>query len=227
MQPPQYKTKQKCCYGGSSVYHSVHTSLLASVHCNEPLVWFEAPGISYTINNGSSPGLLSDILMLSCVAALYLQDWSLHMVQQFINGVNVGMGQQDLRLMAAELVILPALLHPCHQDQLSSSHDLLGQLSCLLYVSGKGQGRRRACLLFHPCHHTGDQLQGQFPHAHFLGACLPAAPIIYQILQLARSGVSCPILMSKTNRFFSPPYQPLLTVLDSVWTPALLPRLGL
>ena len=102
-----------------TVYSSVHASSLAKVHCNEPLVWFEAPGISYTINNGSSPGLLSDILLLSCVAALYLQDWSLHMVQQFIDGVNVGMGQQDLRLMAAELVILPALLHPCHQDQLS------------------------------------------------------------------------------------------------------------
>jgi hypothetical protein len=43
----------------------VHTSLLANVHCNDSLVWYEAPGFCYTINTGTSLGLL---LVLFCLA---------------------------------------------------------------------------------------------------------------------------------------------------------------
>ena len=42
-------------------------SLLANVHCNESLVWFEASGFCYTINSRSSPVFLLDILFLPCV----------------------------------------------------------------------------------------------------------------------------------------------------------------
>jgi hypothetical protein len=44
----------------------VHTSLLASVHCNEPLVCFEASGFCYTIYTGPSQELLLDTLLLPC-----------------------------------------------------------------------------------------------------------------------------------------------------------------
>jgi hypothetical protein len=40
----------------------VHTSLLANVHCNESLVLFKASGYCYSINTGTSLGLLLDIL---------------------------------------------------------------------------------------------------------------------------------------------------------------------
>jgi hypothetical protein len=44
------------------VCHIAHrfaqSAFLASVHCNESLVWFEAPGFYYTISIGSSLGLL-------------------------------------------------------------------------------------------------------------------------------------------------------------------------
>jgi hypothetical protein len=40
------------------------TVFLANVLCNESLVWFETSDFCYTINIGSSPGLLLDILFL-------------------------------------------------------------------------------------------------------------------------------------------------------------------
>ena len=49
------------------IHSFAQTALLANVHCNESLVWFKASGFCYTINTGSSLGLLSDILLLPCV----------------------------------------------------------------------------------------------------------------------------------------------------------------
>jgi hypothetical protein len=40
------------------------TAFLADVHYNESLVWFEASGFFYTVNTGSSMGLLSDKQLL-------------------------------------------------------------------------------------------------------------------------------------------------------------------
>jgi hypothetical protein len=45
----------------------VHTSLLASVYCNDSLLWFEVFGFCYSISAGTSMGLLSDILLLPFV----------------------------------------------------------------------------------------------------------------------------------------------------------------
>ena len=57
-------------------------------------------------------------------ATLDLQDQPRHSLQHIINGVGVGVGQLralDLGLDVAGLVSLPALLHPHHQGQLSST----------------------------------------------------------------------------------------------------------
>jgi hypothetical protein len=48
----------------------VHTSLLANVHCNALLVWFETSGFCYSIYTGSSLGLLSDVLFSLCVVEI-------------------------------------------------------------------------------------------------------------------------------------------------------------
>jgi hypothetical protein len=55
-------------------YPFVQTVLLANAHCHESLVCFKASGFCYTINTGSSPGLLSDILLLPCVME-FLKLW--------------------------------------------------------------------------------------------------------------------------------------------------------
>ena len=52
----------------------VQTASFASVHCNESLIWFMSSGFCYTINTRSSPGLLSDILLLTYVMKI-LQLW--------------------------------------------------------------------------------------------------------------------------------------------------------
>lgn len=60
-----------------------------------PLVWFETSGFCYTINSGSSQGLLSEIAA-TCHGnpeALDLHDQSLHSLQKFLKEVNVGVGQ--------------------------------------------------------------------------------------------------------------------------------------
>ena len=63
----------------------------------EPLVWFEASDFCYTIDTGSSLGLILDILLLSCCCrdhtALDLQDWFLHISQQIFDGMDVGVEQ--------------------------------------------------------------------------------------------------------------------------------------
>lgn len=51
----------------STVHPFVHTSLLVNVHCNDMKVWYEPSGFCYSINTGTSLGLLLDILLLPCV----------------------------------------------------------------------------------------------------------------------------------------------------------------
>jgi hypothetical protein len=92
------KEKKSCCVSCTvrpTVHPFVHTALLTHVHAMS-LVLFEALGFCYTINAGSSLGLL----LLPCVmeglchpVTLDLQDWPLHTLQQFIDGVDVGVGQ--------------------------------------------------------------------------------------------------------------------------------------
>ena len=53
-----------------TVYFSVHTSSLTNVHCNELLAWFKISGFCDFINIGSSPGLLSVILLLTCIMGI-------------------------------------------------------------------------------------------------------------------------------------------------------------
>lgn len=84
LQPPsQKKTKNKSktadnnnnnltvqaavCHGVSYSIPFSQIALFANVHCNESSVWFKASGFCHTINTGSLPGLLSNILFLSCV----------------------------------------------------------------------------------------------------------------------------------------------------------------
>ena len=62
--------------------------------CNESLDWFEASGFCYTINVGSSLGLLS--VGAPChgdPAALDMQDQPFYVLQQFIDGVDVEIDQ--------------------------------------------------------------------------------------------------------------------------------------
>ena len=72
----------------------VHTSLLANVHCNESLVWFEASDFCYTGNTGSSLRRLSDVLLLPRVME-FLWFWicrtkSFNPFCEFINRVDTG-----------------------------------------------------------------------------------------------------------------------------------------
>jgi hypothetical protein len=78
------------CY---TVYRFVHASSLASVHCSESLACLEASGFCYTINAGSSQGYPVAVLCRGDPAALNLQDWPYHTLQQFIAGVDVEVGQ--------------------------------------------------------------------------------------------------------------------------------------
>jgi hypothetical protein len=79
-----------------TVHHFAQRALLANVHCNESLVWFQVYDFCFTINTGYSLRLLSDNQLLPCdggLSALYLQDLPLHVLQEFIDGVNVKMGK--------------------------------------------------------------------------------------------------------------------------------------
>lgn len=61
----------------------VHTALLAKVHCNDSLVWFETSDFYYAIDTGPSLGFGYSVIALchGDAAALVLQDWPLHMLQ--------------------------------------------------------------------------------------------------------------------------------------------------
>jgi hypothetical protein len=82
-----------------TIYPFVQTSVLADVHCNESVVWFEAFGICYALNTGSSPELLSDTLLLPCFVKLSSFGYvgsALHVIQQFIDGIDVKVGQHKV-----------------------------------------------------------------------------------------------------------------------------------
>ena len=72
------------CRGVSHTqYTLVQTALLANVHYNESLVWFEASCFCYT-NTRMSLRLLSH----GDLAALVLQDQTLHTLQELIDRVD-------------------------------------------------------------------------------------------------------------------------------------------
>jgi hypothetical protein len=85
-----------------TAYPFANTSLIANIHCNVSLVWSEVSCFCYSINTGSSPGLLS--ISPCCPvswrpSALDLQDWPLYKLQQFLDEVDVGVDQlKDLDL---------------------------------------------------------------------------------------------------------------------------------
>jgi hypothetical protein len=90
------------------------------------LVWFEASGFCYTINTGSSWGLLSNILLMSCVKEM-LWFWICrtrpHARQQFIDEVDVGVSQ-------FKALNLGLLSHPWRQSQA----DLCEFEASLIYI---------------------------------------------------------------------------------------------
>ena len=47
------------------VYPFVHTSLLANVHCNESLVWYEASGVCYSIITGTLRVILKTVYLFT------------------------------------------------------------------------------------------------------------------------------------------------------------------
>lgn len=71
-------------------------ALLANVHCNESLVWFKAQASSASsiLDNYRAP-LRYPIIALcnGDPLALDLQEWLLHKLQQFTDGVDAGVGQ--------------------------------------------------------------------------------------------------------------------------------------
>ena len=75
-------------------------------------------------------------------AALDLQDWPLHMLQQFIDEVDVEVGQfKALDWVVTELTSLPAFLHPDHQGELCGT----ALASSFKAVPGKGVGPALLC----------------------------------------------------------------------------------
>lgn len=82
----------------AAVHHTVNpfvqTASFANVRCNESLDWVEASGFWYTINTGSSPRILSNSLLLPCVLiCCSCGSAGLHVLQQFMDGVDAGLGQ--------------------------------------------------------------------------------------------------------------------------------------
>lgn len=63
----------------------IHISLLASVHCKEALVLFEASGFCYNVDAGLWLGLLEYPVVVLCYgdpAALDMQDWLRYIYKQ-------------------------------------------------------------------------------------------------------------------------------------------------
>lgn len=72
----------------------IHLSLLANVHCTEPLAWFKASGFPPLLMLGPPP--LEYPVVALChrdSEALGMQDEPLHMLQQIIDRVYGGVGQ--------------------------------------------------------------------------------------------------------------------------------------
>jgi hypothetical protein len=81
----------------------VHTSFLANVHCN-----VIATPLAFATLSKLNPH--KDSFQISCIfpvsgdpAAFILQDWPLHVLQQFINEVDVGVGQ--LKALDLDLLV--------------------------------------------------------------------------------------------------------------------------
>jgi hypothetical protein len=96
------------------------------VYCSEPLVWFKASGFCYTTNTGSSPGLLSDILVLPGVMEVLLLWFSragpFTHSSSSQNEVDAEVVQpKTWAWVGAELVSLMALSYWPHQGELSST----------------------------------------------------------------------------------------------------------
>ena len=75
------------CY---NVSHCVpfYPHIFVNVRCSEPLVWLKA--------SGSSPGPLRYPIVALChggPTVLYLHNWSLHTLQQFIDDVDIEVSQ--------------------------------------------------------------------------------------------------------------------------------------
>lgn len=66
--PKEKKRKEKSHHWSFSLLQCIAlSSLFANIHYNVSLVWFKASGFYYTINTGSSLGLLQALLLLPCV----------------------------------------------------------------------------------------------------------------------------------------------------------------
>lgn len=119
------------CHG---VTHYTHPFLQiassADVHCSESSLQCEV-----SINTESSQALLSDVLLLPChgePASFVLQDWPLHTLQQFIDGVDVGWANSTSCIgawLVAELLRPTAILHPGHHSQPSCFAQARGRAS--------------------------------------------------------------------------------------------------
>lgn len=99
-----------------TVYHRVHTSLFVSVHCNEPLVCFEASGFCYTFDTRT--------ILISCCCPVSWKFCSFEYVglaHSQVSAIHRCSGCGVLRTIVAGLVIL--LTSPYHytQGQLSNT----------------------------------------------------------------------------------------------------------
>lgn len=109
------------------VYPFVHTSLLTKVLCSDLLVWFNASVFCYTIDTGSSLGLLLDSLLLPCVMEICScrsVGPAPSYIQQFTDEVDVGVRSilswsahqlSSTHTTRASSSALPWLVHPTLQ----------------------------------------------------------------------------------------------------------------
>lgn len=120
----------------------VHISLLARVNCKELLACFEASGFCYIIDNGPSLGLVLVITLLPCIVGILrpwiLQHWPLHMLQQILDGLDVGVGQ-----------LITLGLGSCRTGQ-STSSPLSSPLECAgpWFLPGTQGELPQACVWF-------------------------------------------------------------------------------
>lgn len=86
------KVETVACHG---VLHNISfwpKSFNCECYCHKSLVWFEASGLCYTINTGTP---LRNPVVALChwnPAALDQQNWTFHVIQQFMGRVDVGVG---------------------------------------------------------------------------------------------------------------------------------------
>jgi hypothetical protein len=128
--PPKktiYLWKLKCVTQHTTKGCFFHTPLLASVHCNEPLVWFKASlwllqHHQYWILAGTPLRYPAVALSHGDPVALDLQDWPFHALQKLFYRWGTGWGWANSKpwiwaWVITELVIPPALLHHYYQGK--------------------------------------------------------------------------------------------------------------